>query len=219
MRTKSVSPWRSTSARLRRHSPGGHSRERKDVGTVKHRRLLVVAGLAAAIALATTLSLAATGTASRKTHASPTAATISAPPVPNAAAIRRKFKGQKITFIGDNIGLTHTRDLKLVARFQKDTGIKVNLIPHPKASTDAYAQLARNFSSHSSSIDVAMFDVVWPGAFAKYLVDLKPALGKLAKLHAPGIVQNGTIGGKLVVMPWFSDYGILYYRTDLLKKY
>ena len=186
---------------------------------MKHRRLLVVAGLAAAVALATTLSLAATGTASRKTHASPTAATISAPPVPNAAAIRRKFKGQKITFVGDNIGLTHQRDLKLVARFQKDTGIKVNLIPHPKASTDAYAQLARNFSSHSSSIDVAMFDVVWPGAFAKYLVDLKPALGKLAKLHAPGIVQNGTIGGKLVVMPWFSDYGILYYRTDLLKKY
>ena len=30
----------------------------------------------------------------------------------------------------------------------------------------SYAQLARAFSSHSSSIDVAMLDVVWPGAFA-----------------------------------------------------
>jgi trehalose/maltose transport system substrate-binding protein len=62
-------------------------------------------------------------------------------------------------------------------------------------------------------------DVVWPGAFAPYLVNLKPALGKLAKMHAQGIVQNDTVGGKLIAMPWFGDFGILYYRTDLLKKY
>ena len=64
-----------------------------------------------------------------------------------------------------------------------------------------------------------MIDVVWPGAFAPYLVDLKPKLGKQAKLHSKGIVQDFTIGGKLVAMPWFGDFGILYYRTDLLKKY
>jgi trehalose/maltose transport system substrate-binding protein len=60
---------------------------------------------------------------------------------------------------------------------------------------------------------------VWPGAFAPYLVDLKPKLGKEAKAHAQGIIQNDTIDGKLVAMPWFGDFGILYYRTDLLKKY
>ena len=64
-----------------------------------------------------------------------------------------------------------------------------------------------------------MIDVVWPGAFAPYLVDLKPKLGKEAKQHAQGIIQNDTIDGKLVAMPWFGDFGILYYRTDLLKKY
>jgi len=64
-----------------------------------------------------------------------------------------------------------------------------------------------------------MIDVVWPGAFAPYLVNLKPKLGKQSKLHAAGIVQNDTIGGKLVAMPWFGDFGLLYYRTDLLKKY
>jgi trehalose/maltose transport system substrate-binding protein len=64
-----------------------------------------------------------------------------------------------------------------------------------------------------------MMDVVWPGAFAPYLVNLKPKLGKASKAHVKGIVQNDTVDGKLIAMPWFGDYGILYYRTDLLKKY
>jgi trehalose/maltose transport system substrate-binding protein len=139
--------------------------------------------------------------------------------VPNAAALRKKYGGQKITFVGDSVGNGHIRDMKLAKRFSQDTGIKVSVVPHPSASDQSYAQLARAFSSKSSSIDVAMIDVVWPGAFAPYLVNLKPKLGKQAKLHLASIVANDTIKGKLVAMPWFGDYGILYYRTDLLKKY
>jgi trehalose/maltose transport system substrate-binding protein len=193
--------------------------------------MFVVLGLIALVGLVAALSVAAVGSAGTKSRAqaatraalAPSAAAIRAavapPKVPNAAAIKKKYGGQRITFIGDNIGLTHTRDLKLAARFTKDTGIKVKVIAHPAASTDSYAQLARAFSAHSSSIDVAMLDVVWPGAFAPFLIDLKPKLGQASKKHAQAIVQNGTVGGKLVAMPWFSDYGILYYRTDLLRKY
>jgi trehalose/maltose transport system substrate-binding protein len=187
---------------------------------VKHRRALVVLGLIGTVALVAALSVVAAVSAGTKTHAQAgTAAAIAPPKVPNAAAIKKKYGGQKITFIGDNIGLTHTRDLKLATRFTRDTGIKVKVVAHPAASTDSYAQLARAFSAKSSSIDVAMLDVVWPGAFAPYLVNLKPKLGTAAKKHAQAIVQNGTIGGKMIAMPWFSDYGILYYRTDLLRKY
>ena len=158
------------------------------------------------------------GQTKKASHAQ-AAAAIVAPKVPNAAAIRKKYHGQKITFVGDSVGNGHVRDTRLAKRFTHDTGIKVTVEPHPAASDQAYSQLARAFSSKSSSIDVAMIDVVWPGAFAPYLVNLKPKLGKQSKLHLASIVANDTIKGKLVAMPWFGDYGILYYRTDLLKKY
>jgi trehalose/maltose transport system substrate-binding protein len=179
---------------------------------LKPRVLVFSAAVMGVLALVVSLSVASAGTSGT--------AAIAPPPVPNAKAIKAQYGGQSITFIGDNaIGASHKRDVLLAARFKKDTGINVKVVPHPTQSDQAYAQLARNFSSHSSSIDVMMLDVIWPGAFAPYLVDLKPTLGAQAKLHAQGIVQNDTVDGHLVAMPWFGDYGILYYRTDLLRKY
>jgi trehalose/maltose transport system substrate-binding protein len=165
-----------------------------------------------ALALVASISVTAAGSTGD-------AAAVNPPKVANAAAIKAKYGGRSITFIGDNIGLTHTRDVRLAKKFTKDTGIKVKVIAHPAASTESYSQLARLFSSKSSSADVMMLDVIWPGAFAPFLVDLKRALAKEVKLHEKGIVQNGTVDGKLIAMPFFSDYGILYYRTDLLQKY
>jgi trehalose/maltose transport system substrate-binding protein len=166
-----------------------------------------------ALLVSLSIATAATNRSSRATASYP------APPVPGAAAIKAKYGGQSITFVGDSVGGGHQRDLALAKKFSQQTGIKVNVVPHPAASDASYSQLARAFSTHSSSIDVAMIDVVWPGAFAPFLVDLKPKLGAQSKIHAPGIVASDTVGGKLVAMPWFGDFGMLYYRTDLLKKY
>jgi len=184
---------------------------------VKYRVLIVVTGLAVMLAVLVSMSVATAGT--RSEAAATSAAAVKPPAVPNAKALKSKYGGQKITFIGDSVGGSHVRDVALASRFTRDTGIKVNVVPHPAASDASYSQLVRAFSSKSSSIDVAMIDVIWPGAFAPYLVNLKPKLGAQAKLHAQGIIQNDTVDGKLVAMPWFGDFGILYYRTDLLKKY
>jgi trehalose/maltose transport system substrate-binding protein len=179
-------------------------------------RIVLLATAAALVAVALSMNVASAG---RLGPAATSAAAYPAPKVPNAAAIKAKYGGQSITFIGDSVGGSHARDVALAKQFTKDTGIKVKVVPHPTASDASYSQLARVFSSKSSSFDVAMLDVLWPGAFAPFLVDLKPKLGKEAKQHTPGLIANDTVGGKLVAMPWFGDFGILYYRTDLLKKY
>jgi trehalose/maltose transport system substrate-binding protein len=190
---------------------------------VKHRVVLVITGLTLALSLVASLGVASARSArsAPEAKAAPTAAaaTMPAPTVPNAKAIKAKYGGQSITFIGDSVGGGHVRDLALAKRFTKDTGVKVKVVPHPKESDASYQQIARIFASKSSSFDVAMIDAIWPGAFAPYLVDLKPKLGSTAKNFAPGAIQNDTVDGKLVLMPWFGDFGMLYYRTDLLKKY
>src|SRR6476620_12027313 len=158
---------------------------------MKRRLVILGTGSISLLALVVSLSIASAGTTR-----SASATAIGAPPVPNAKAIKAKYGGQSITFIGDSVGGGHTRDTALATRFAKDTGIKVKVQPHPTASDASYSQLARVFTSKSSSFDVAMIDVVWPGAFAPYLVDLKPKLGAQAKLHAAGIIANDTVNGR-----------------------
>ena len=142
----------------------------------------------------------------------------SPPPVTNADAARQ-YEGTTITYYGDSVGLGAELDQILAEQFTADTGIQVEVIPKPQDATENYATYQRFFQGQSADIDVMMLDVIWPGAFAQHLYDLGPALGEEAQAHAQGIVQNNTVDGKLVAMPWFGDYGMLYYRTDLLEKY
>jgi trehalose/maltose transport system substrate-binding protein len=193
---------------------------------VKRPTLLAVSGSIGALALIASLAIAAAGsagtasTAATATTAESLVATINPPRVPNAAAIKKQYGGRSITFLGDGpVGKSHTRDQLLVKKFSQDTGIKVKLVPHPVDSSAAYSQLARTFSANSSAFDVVMLDVVWTGAFAPYLYNLKRVMAKQAKLHSKGIILNNTVRGKLVAMPWFGDFGILYFRKDLLTKY
>jgi trehalose/maltose transport system substrate-binding protein len=142
------------------------------------------------------------------------------PAVPAATVASAKpYSGQSITYYGEGVGIGNNIDNALAGRFKQDTGINVNVIAKPQSSTDTFAQYQRFFQGQSPDMDVFEVDVVWPGQLASNLVDLGPKLGDTTSMHYPGIVANDTVNGKLVAMPFFSDFGILYYRTDLLQKY
>jgi trehalose/maltose transport system substrate-binding protein len=141
-----------------------------------------------------------------------------APAVPDPSK-GKQFSGHKITYYGDSVGAGNDFDKVLAAQFTKDTGIQINVVPKPQDSTQNFATYQRFFQGKSSDVDVMMLDVVWPGQLGQHLVDLTQALGDEAKLHYDTIIKNNTVDGKLVAMPWFGDFGMLYFRTDLLQKY
>ena len=103
--------------------------------------------------------------------------------------------------------------------FSEATGITANFL-NGETQADARLQAYRQqWAGESSDIDVYQIDVIWPGVVAEHAVDLNEALSDLAAQHFEAIVQNNTVDDKLVGMPWFTDAGLFYYRTDLLSKY
>lgn len=106
-----------------------------------------------------------------------------------------------------------------VEAWSKKTGHEVNVIftPHePDELLDLYQQ---DLVARSPDIDIYQIDVIWPGILANHFVDLTPYAKGAEKEHFASIVQNNTVDGKLVSMPWFTDAGVLYYRKDLLEKH
>jgi trehalose/maltose transport system substrate-binding protein len=67
---------------------------------------------------------------------------------------------------------------------------------------------------------LGLIDVIWPAIAAPHAVDLnKYFTPQEVGEFFPRIVENNTVKGKLVVIPFFTDAGLLYYRSDLLEKY
>jgi trehalose/maltose transport system substrate-binding protein len=100
------------------------------------------------------------------------------------------------------------------------TGNQVEVISTPNSATERLALYQQILAANSSDIDVFQIDVIWPGILASHLIDLKEYIDQeTIDQNFPAIVENNTVDGRLVGMPWFTDAGILYYRQDLLEKH
>lgn len=125
-----------------------------------------------------------------------------------------------LTFACDSVGQGYNECKKGADAWAKKTGNTVKLIQVPKETDQRLALYQQQLGAKAADVDVYMIDVVWPGLVGQHLLDLnKYVPAAEVKQHFPAIVQNNTIGGKLVGMPFFTDAGVLYYRTDLMKKY
>lgn len=99
-------------------------------------------------------------------------------------------------------------------------GEDVQILEMPDSSTDSLNLYLQFFEAKSSEVDILVVDVVWPGIIADHLIDLnKYGAEEIVKDHFEANINNNTVEGRLVAMPWYTDAGLLFYRTDLLKKY
>lgn len=106
------------------------------------------------------------------------------------------------------------------ARWEKKTGNTVKVFEAPNLTNDRLGLYQQQLAAKSSDINVYQLDVVWPGLLSEHFVDLKSKIpASEIDAHFKAILNADTINGKLVALPWFTDGGLMYYRTDLLKKY
>ncbi|MEN8174770.1 MAG: ABC transporter substrate-binding protein [Pseudomonadota bacterium] len=99
------------------------------------------------------------------------------------------------------------------------SGHQVKVVSTPNSTTERLALYQQLLAAKASDIDVFQIDVIWPGLLATHLEDLGPHLGDSHGAHFSTIVDNNTVDGRLVAIPWFASVGVLYYRKDLLDKY
>jgi trehalose/maltose transport system substrate-binding protein len=86
-------------------------------------------------------------------------------------------------------------------------------------STEKFKRYQKLLETQSPQIDVFGLDVIWPGALHKYLLDLEPYFKADLPQLIPVYIENNTVNGRLLAIPYSLSVGLLYYRKDLLEKY
>jgi trehalose/maltose transport system substrate-binding protein len=128
--------------------------------------------------------------------------------------------GVTVRFMGEPGGEGGRYNRALAEEWAQKTGNKVEYFFRPSDSSAALQVYQQYWAANSSDVDVYLVDVIWQGSAAPHAVDLKKYYKEdEIKAYFPRIIENNTVGGKLVSIPLYTDAGILFYRTDLLEKY
>jgi len=130
-------------------------------------------------------------------------------------------RSQTITFAGDADQGEGGRWMRSkVEQWSKETGIPVHYNARPVSASETLMLWQQDWAAHTPDVDIYIIDVIWPAIAAAHAADLTPYFNpKELGEFFPRIVENNTVNGKLVAIPFFTDAGLLYYRTDLLEKY
>ncbi len=99
--------------------------------------------------------------------------------------------------------------------------IQVSLREMPADSGQHFDQLNTEFQSGEINIDVIGGDVIWPAQFAAngYIADLSDRFPEDERsAFLPATIEAMTYQGGVYGVPWYTDAGMLYYRSDLLQE-
>jgi trehalose/maltose transport system substrate-binding protein len=126
-----------------------------------------------------------------------------------------------VTVAGGAVGQERQLTLAGVeAYMEQNPNVNVRVVEVPEGAGERLGVYLQDFERQAGEYDVLQIDVIWPGDLAEHLVDLNQyADPAVIEQHFPAIIENNTVNGQLLGIPWFTDAGLLYYRTDLLEEY
>ena len=103
--------------------------------------------------------------------------------------------------------------------FSERNGTEFQFVPNLETVDSRLTLYRQLFRAHSSQPDLLQIDVVWPAMLANDLVDLRPYLKGNEKSFAPQLLNIYVVQGKLVALPTYADFAVLFYRPELLQRY
>ena len=111
----------------------------------------------------------------------------------------------------------------LLAEFERQNpGIKVRVLEMPESSSAQHDVYVTYLAGRDRSIDVYSIDIIWPAEFASagWLMPLESLFtaGELEDF-LPGPLAGCRYRDSLYAVPWFTDAGLLYYRSDILSRH
>jgi multiple sugar transport system substrate-binding protein len=125
-----------------------------------------------------------------------------------------KAKGNVTWCIGkDTTGAFST----MVSRFnQANPGAKAKLLELPTSADQQRTQLIQRLRAKSPECDVLGIDVVWTGEFAGqgWTRDVGNLIAKRQGDFIPSTVKTAQFNGKTWAVPFNTNAGFLFYRTD-----
>jgi len=127
-----------------------------------------------------------------------------------------------LTVAGGAVGQEKELTIKAAEMYmERNPNVTVEVLETPDLANDRLGLYLQFLEAESPEVDVYQIDVIWPGDLAEHFVDFYDyGAEEVADKHFQAIIENNTTtDGRLVAMPWFTDAGLLYYRSDLLEKY
>ncbi|MDQ2683491.1 MAG: extracellular solute-binding protein [Chloroflexota bacterium] len=131
----------------------------------------------------------------------------------------QSLAGQRITVMLGPNGQGSAWEEVAITLFTTDTGVIVRRVPGPESIVERLALCLQTLNAGASDIDVFMVDTTWVCFLASHALDLSLTFADVVQNYAPAAMASNTVGGILAAIPWNTDGGLLYCRSDLLEKY
>lgn len=114
---------------------------------------------------------------------------------------------------------------ELIAGYNQNHEIKVTLVRQPTYSDQRRQSLIISLEAEQKNPDLFLMDVIWVNQFAEsdWIEPLNKYIAQsslsIDDFFSAIVNQVDIYNDTLYALPVFLDIGLLYYRTDLLKKY
>ena len=134
---------------------------------------------------------------------------------------RHFASGETVRFAGDSdlVGDAGRWTRAVAEDWAKKTNNTLEYISRPADATSTLQLYLQYWGSKSADVDVYMVDVIWQGIAAPHAVDLKKYVkADEIKEFFPRSIENNTVNGRLVSIPWFIDAGLLELSDRSIRK-